>query len=92
MLLQSRRCGNQKNKEYSNFLHTYCDAYHARDIADRRSVGSTVYLFNGTLIYWCAKKNSQTSRRISNAETRAMYTRVLYKIGSEYYLDQLVTP
>ena len=21
-----------KNQEYSNFLHTYCDSYHARDI------------------------------------------------------------
>ena len=30
-----------KNQEYSNLFHTYCDAYHARDIFDRRSVIST---------------------------------------------------
>ena len=24
-----------KTKEYSNFLHTYCDVDHARDIVDR---------------------------------------------------------
>ena len=25
-----------KNKEYSHFLHTYCDTDHAQDISDRR--------------------------------------------------------
>ena len=25
----------RKTKEYSNFLHTYCDADHTRDISDR---------------------------------------------------------
>ena len=45
-----------KNKEYSNFLHTYCNAYHAIDILDRRLVTSTVHIFNGTIIYWCDKK------------------------------------
>ena len=43
-----------------------------RDISDRRSVTSTVHIFNGTLIYWCARKQFETSRSSSNAETRAM--------------------
>ena len=45
-----------KTKEYSNFLHTYCDADHARDISDRCSVTSTVHLLNGTIIACCARK------------------------------------
>ena len=56
MLLQSRGCRNKKTKEYSNFIHTYFDVDHARDIADRLSVTSTVHLFNGTLIDWCSKR------------------------------------
>ena len=45
-----------KNQEYSNFLHKYCDADHARNIYGRRSVTSTVHLSDGTIIDWCAKK------------------------------------
>ena len=66
-----------KNKEYSNLLHTYCDADHERDISDRHSVTSSFHLFNSTIIDWCAKKQSETSRSRSNSETRAMYTGVL---------------
>ena len=40
-----------KTQEYSNFLHTYCDADHARDLSDRLSFNSTYNLFNGTIIY-----------------------------------------
>ena len=47
---KSRYTEIQKNKEYSNFFHKYRDADHARDISDRRSVTSTVHLFNGTII------------------------------------------
>ena len=68
-----------KNKEYYNSLHTYCDEYRARDISDRRSFISKVHLFNGTIIDWCVKKNSETSRSSSNAETIAMYKGVLYQ-------------
>ena len=39
-----------KDKEYFNFLHTYCDEDNVRDIAGGRSVTSKVHLFNGTLI------------------------------------------
>ena len=63
-----------KNKESSNFLHTYCDADHAKYLADRRSVTSTVHLFNGNFIDWCAMKQYGTSRRSSNTETKAIYT------------------
>ena len=66
-----------KNQEYSNFLHTYCDADHSRDISDRPSVTSTFYIFNGNLIYWCANKQFETSGSSSNADTRSMYTGVL---------------
>ena len=66
-----------KNKEYSNFLHTYCDADHAIDTSDRISFTSTVHILNGTLIAWCNKKQSETSINSSNEETRAIYTGVL---------------
>ena len=46
-----------KNQEYSNFFHPYCDSDHAIDLTGRRSVTSTVHIFNGNLIDWCAKKN-----------------------------------
>ena len=68
-----------KNKEYSNFLHTNCDTNHSRDTSQRRSVTFIVHLFNGTLIERCTKKQSETSRSISNEETSAMYTGVLYQ-------------
>ena len=68
-----------KNQEQSNFLHTYCDADHARYIYRRLSVTSTVYLFNETLIYWFSNKQSETSRRSSNSETIEMYKGVLDK-------------
>ena len=55
-----------KNQEYSNFLCTYCGADYSIDISDRRSVTSEFHLFNGTLIDWCVKKNSETSIMSSN--------------------------
>ena len=55
-----------KNKEYSNFLRTYFDADHAMDISGIRSVTSIVHLFNGNTIEWFAKKQYETSIRISN--------------------------
>ena len=67
----------RKTKKLSNLLHTYCDVDHARDISNRQSVTSTVHIFNGTIINWSAKKQSETSRSSPNAETRAMYTGVL---------------
>ena len=45
-----------KNKEYSKFLHTYCDADHSKYISDKLSVTSTVHISKGTIIDWCAKK------------------------------------
>ena len=57
-----------KNQEYSNFLHTYCDANNAKDLSDRCSFPSQVHLFNGTLIDWCNNKQYETSRISSNAE------------------------
>ena len=68
-----------KNKEYSNFLHIYCDEYFARDNSDIRSVTSIVHIFNGTIIDWFSKEHPETSTRSSNAETRAMYIGVLYQ-------------
>ena len=67
MLLQSRRFRNKKNQEYSNFLHIYCDADHARNISDKHSVTTTVYLFNCILIDWCANKHSEISIISSNS-------------------------
>ena len=66
-----------KNKEYSNFLNTYCNAYHVRDISYRLLVTSIVRIFDGTIIDWCDKKQYGTSRNSSNAETRAICTWVL---------------
>ena len=73
------KSGDAENQEYFNFFYTYCDVDHARDISDRCSFTATVYLLNGTLIDWCAKKQSDTYRRSSNTETRVIYTRVLHK-------------
>ena len=39
---------NQTQK-YSNFLHIYCDANHARYISDMWYVTSTSHLFNSTI-------------------------------------------
>ena len=51
-IFQIRRCINQQNQEYSNFLHTYYDADHTRDLYERLSVTSTVHIFNSDLIDW----------------------------------------
>ena len=40
----------RKTNEYSNFLHTYCDADNKMYISDRHSVTSKVHPFNGTII------------------------------------------
>ena len=82
----------RKNKEYSNFLHTYCDADHTIDISDRRSITSTVHIFNGTIIDWCDKKQYETSRNSSNAETRAMYTGVLDQNWIRYLFRSISYP
>ena len=68
-----------QTKEYYNFLHTYCDVYNSRGLIYRRSFTSTDHIFNGIIIYWRSKKQSDTFRVISNDETRAMYTGVLYQ-------------
>ena len=49
----------RKNQEYSNFLHTYCDAAHCIDISNKGSVIYTVHDLNDTLIDECAKKQSK---------------------------------
>ena len=64
MLFQSRGCRINKNKEYSKFLQAYCDAYHARDLAEIQLGTPTVHLFNGTLIDWCAKKNMKRQEAV----------------------------
>ena len=81
-----------KNQEYSNFFHTYCDADHARDLYDRRSVTSIYHPFKGTVIDCCTKKQSKTSRHRSNAETRAIYIGMLYKNWIVFKNRSLVTP
>ena len=64
-------------QKYSIFLHTYCDADHARDLTDMRSVTSTSHLFNGTIVNWCFKKQTKTSLISSNTLIRATYTCVV---------------
>ena len=81
-----------KNLEYSNFLHTYCDEDYARDISDRRSLTSKSDLFNGAVIFWCAREQYKTPRRISNAETKAIYTRVLDKNWVKNFYRSIVYP
>ena len=92
MLLQIRSCINQKNKEYSYFLHTCCDAYHERDIFYRLSVTYTVHIFDGAIIYWYAKKQSETSRISSNAETREISKGVLDKNWIVYFYRSISYP
>ena len=45
-----------KTQEYCNFLHTYCDTDHARDICDRISIMSIDHLFSVTFIDWFYKE------------------------------------
>ena len=80
-ILQSRLCRNYQKKEYSNFLHTYCDADHARDLSDRLSVTSTGHLFNGTIIGWCNKKQSETSGVLDQNWLRKFLRLIGYPIG-----------
>ena len=69
---------SSKIQEESNFIHTYCDTYHARDISDRRSFTLTYHLWNVTFINWCDKKQLETYQISNNAETRSTYKGVLY--------------
>ena len=72
---------NQPQK-YFNFLNTYCDADHARNISYRLSVTSPYHLFNVTIIYWYSKTKSETTRSSSNLDKREMYTGVVALIVS----------
>ena len=65
-----------ETQEYFDFLHTYCDANHARYLTDRCAITSTDQLFDRTAIEWC-NKTSETLKISSNAETIAMYIGVL---------------
>ena len=77
MFLQEMSSKINQRQEYSNFLYTYCDAYHAIDITYSCSVTSSDHFFNGTVIYWCTKKKFKISRSIFNAEKRSIYTALL---------------
>ena len=55
-----------KNQEYSNFFHTYCDGDRARYLSYRISVTSTPHLFNGVVIGWYSRKIYGTYRISSN--------------------------
>ena len=68
-----------KTLECSKVVHTYCEKDHARDIPYRYSITSTDHLFNGTVINWCGKNQSKTSRSSYNTESISMYTGVLDK-------------
>ena len=68
-----------KKQELSNLPHTYCDAYHAREIFDRLYVTSSAHLFNGNDIYWCANKKCATFIISSNVEATEIYTGVFYQ-------------
>ena len=92
MLFKSRDAEINKNQEYSNFLYAYFDSDHSIDIAYRLPFTSTVHLFNSYLIYCCARKQSETSRSISNAETRSMYTGVLNKNWIRKFFRSIVYP
>ena len=61
-----------KNKEYSNLLHTYCETDHARDLSYSCSVTSTSHIFNVTVIDWHANKKYKTPKISSSSETRAV--------------------
>ena len=72
----------QKSEENRNTptSYIYCGADNETNLSDKHSVTSTAPLFNDTIIYWCSKKKqSETPKSSSNAETRALYTVVLDK-------------
>ena len=76
-LFKSGKADINQTQKYSNFLHTYFDADHTRNITDRQSVTSTTHIFNSTIVNCCSKKQTKTSWNSSNSETIEMYTGVL---------------
>ena len=78
--------GISKNYECSNFLHTYFDENHARDISYRLSVTSTVHLFNGNIN--SLKQQESVQMKKQEECTQGFYIKTV----SETSLDQLVIP
>ena len=77
----SLELGNAKIKQtqgHSIFAHILFDEDDSKDIYGRKYFTSKYHLFNGTIIYWCSKKQSDNSRRTSY-EKKTMYTGVLYQ-------------
>ncbi|HSY75593.1 MAG TPA: Ty1/Copia family ribonuclease HI [Bacteroidia bacterium] len=54
----------------------YCDADHANDKLDRKSITGVMVLLNGNVISWSAKKQSIVAGSTCEAEYVAMYTAV----------------
>ena len=69
-----------KNQEYSNFLHTYCDTDHIRYLSIRGSVTSIVHVFNVTLVSWCAKKNLRPLKRFQLINMRNVHKGIISKL------------
>ena len=78
---KTRDAEMNKNQEYYNFLHTYCDSGHARDPSDRRSVTSTVHLFNDTLIDWYDWKNMRPLESFPMPKQQQCTQKCKIKIG-----------
>ena len=68
-----RGTAEYKTNPYISFIDNYNDGDLARDLRDRRSVTSTVHLFNGVIVDWQSKKQRDSTANTSGSETRSLY-------------------
>ena len=74
-----------KDQEYSNSLHKYCDADYVIDIYDRLLVTSSVHLFIGTLVYWCKKNNLKPLEEVPIQKYENAHRRVSSKFDQKLF-------
>mmetsp|Transcript_54738 Transcript_54738/g.65986 ORF Transcript_54738/g.65986 Transcript_54738/m.65986 type:complete len:118 (-) Transcript_54738:493-846(-) len=59
-------------------LIAHADGDNARDLSDRRSVTSNVWLFMGVIIAWIVKKQPDTLLHSNGSEVRSLFASVLH--------------
>jgi hypothetical protein len=68
------------------------DSEHARDLADRRSTTSIIYLYNGVTIHWSCKKQDTVARHSTGSELRALYDGVVYTVYLRSFMSSIGYP
>ena len=72
----SSKQGMQKSEKIRNTptSYIYFGADNETNLSDKHSVTSTSPLFNGTIIYWCSKKNNQRPLEAVSMQKKEQYT------------------